>query len=268
MAVAHGGGPNPIQGGIAANSSMRAGDTAAQSDYWVPEDVSMLPPVERPNSFIHVDLSNNQLTGTIPPGIYKMNMFADLAMDKDSPDRAYYRLLDLSNNKLQGVFPQEALILMPVLTTDCTGPCGDMLNLSGNDLYCPTKETVSAVKNSLEAEKINWEAATMNFEGDDCIVQGQASRQNLTAYLNTPSSWVESVPAYVAPGSSSGPSTGAIAGIVIAVLAAAAIIIGLLVWGAKKMRGGAWGARSYRKNELPDYAVNVVGPQGTAAGVV
>jgi hypothetical protein len=66
---------------------MREGDTAVQSDYWRPDDLDMAPPPERPNSLLHVELSNNHLTGTIPPAIYKMNMFADLAIYKDPMER-------------------------------------------------------------------------------------------------------------------------------------------------------------------------------------
>ena len=87
MAVGHLPGPSSVQGALPVDNSMRAGDTAAQADYWRPDNLDMAPPPERPNSLLHVDLSNNHLTGTVPPAIYKMNMFADLAIAKDPMSR-------------------------------------------------------------------------------------------------------------------------------------------------------------------------------------
>jgi hypothetical protein len=128
----------------------------------------------------------------------------------------------------------------------------------------------AAVKESLEAQKLDWNEAAGVFVGDDCIVPGSSQRYDLSEYLTQPDAWVESVPTVTARsssggGSTSGPSAAVIAGTVIGVVVAAAIIGGLIFWGVKKARNRPMG---YRKNEVPDYAVNVVGPQGTAAGVV
>jgi len=270
MAVGHMPGPSAVQGALPVDNSMRAGDTAAQADYWRPDDLDMTPPPERPNSLLHVDFSNNHLTGTVPPAIYKMNMFADLAISKDPMSRRVFRRsLDLSDNKLQGVYPTELLMVMPMLEYNCPSPdCTGMVDLSGNQLYCPQNSSIQAVKASLEAEKLEWNQAAAAFEHEDCLVAGSADRYKLSEYLTNPNEWVETVPTFSSArssGSSSGPSAAVIAGTVIGVVAAAAIIGGLIFWGVKKARNRPL---SYRKNDVPDYAVNVVGPQGTAAGVV
>ena len=59
------------------------------------------------------------------------------------PPRAFRRSLDLSDNKLQGVYPTELLMLMPMLSYNCASPdCTGMVDLSGNQLYCPQNSSI------------------------------------------------------------------------------------------------------------------------------
>lgn len=227
------------------------------------------------NVLMYLDLSANQLTGSLPDELANAQLFVDPS-NYDTITRIRMslatRVFDVSENKLHGEVPAWLLEAIPVVQLNCG--CSTYNNYTDNSFYCPTKSTMQSTDLD-ENQKI--QLATNNLT---CLLPGkEESPVLLTSYIKKPASWITSIPAPPEPvdvssgedaeaalqstarsssagasGSSSSSSSllpGAIAGIVVGIVGGLAVLIGLAFFGYKHVVQPKR-ATSFHKADIPD----------------
>ncbi|KAI8475355.1 MAG: hypothetical protein J3K34DRAFT_61406 [Monoraphidium minutum] len=194
------------------------------------------PPPYTGNKIIYLDVSNNRLEGSIPASLANLGAFHYI---RDAPaDHQGFHGVVLANNDLWTELP--AFLLDQVSYADDANPCRCYLylNLANNTRFCPTAATVS------ELSKTALASLTTDTSRNISCSKGDLSVVPLKAYLKNADGYLTAIPppppskgitrsASAPPkaggggGGGGGGSAGKVAGAVIGVLAAVAIIGGL-----------------------------------------
>jgi hypothetical protein len=234
------------------------------------------------NSFLYLNLSNNDFEGAIPEGMGNLEMFRSPANSTDPFDMYVFsrggpdRTLDLTYNKLYGEFPRFLVNQAADLGDSCL--CATNFTVSnGNQIYCPTKASLEGVKitpNLLDTFK------QANYT---CLLPKQTQPVSLEKYLSSPDMYISEVPSQsdlAAPtprprsidgtdggygsstrssssskssgGKSGGMGPGEIAGLVIGLLAGLGILGALAYFVGYKKFYQTHKATSYKRNEIPE----------------
>jgi hypothetical protein len=230
------------------------------------------------NSFLYLNLSNNDFEGAIPEGMGNLEMFRSPANSTDPFDMFVFsrggpdRTFDLTYNKLYGQFPRFLVSQAADLSDSCL--CATNFTVSaGNQLYCPTKaslEGVNVTPNLLETFK------QANYT---CLLPKQKEPVSLEKYLASPEQYITEVPSQSdlaareqrprsidgstgstsrsssnasRGGGKSGMGPGEIAGIVVGVVAGLAILGTLAYFVGYKKLYLPHKATSFKRSDIPE----------------
>ncbi|WIA31454.1 hypothetical protein OEZ86_002349 [Tetradesmus obliquus] len=227
------------------------------------------------NSFLYLNVSNNWIKGGVPEAMGGLEMFRSPANSTDPYDLYVFnrggpdRTLDVTNNAMYGEFPMFLINQAPDLPDSCL--CNTDFNVTaGNNIFCPTKATLGAAKFSKQQlQRLDEAKYTCLMPG----ANGAASPVSLSSYLGKPANWLTAIPAEStlpekaprasqvsapaaasrgAGGGSGNLGGGAIAGIIIAVLAGLAILGSLAYFVGYKKFYQVHKATSFKRGVLPD----------------
>ncbi|WIA11368.1 hypothetical protein OEZ85_011489 [Tetradesmus obliquus] len=227
------------------------------------------------NSFLYLNVSNNWIKGGVPEAMGGLEMFRSPANSTDPYDLYVFnrggpdRTLDLTNNAMYGEFPMFLINQAPDLPDSCL--CNTDFNVTaGNNIFCPTKATLGAAKFSKQQlQRLDEAKYTCLMPG----ANGAASPVSLSSYLGKSANWLTEIPAEStlpekaprarqvsapaaasrgAGGGSGQLGGGAIAGIIIAVLAGLAILGSLAYFVGYKKFYQVHKATSFKRGVLPD----------------
>lgn len=227
------------------------------------------------NSFLYLNVSNNWIKGGVPEAMGGLEMFRSPANSTDPYDLYVFnrggpdRTLDLTNNAMYGEFPMFLVNQAPDLPDSCL--CNTDFNVTaGNNIFCPTKATLGAAKFSKQQlQRLDEAKYTCLMPG----ANGAASPVSLSSYLGKSANWLTEIPAEStlpekaprarqvsapaaasrgAGGGSGQLGGGAIAGIIIAVLAGLAILGSLAYFVGYKKFYQVHKATSFKRGVLPD----------------
>jgi len=234
-------------------------------------------PTTMANKLMYLDLSHNQLEGSLPDSLSFSSMFSDAPPSPNPQAQSNApRMMDVSGNKLHGEVPIWLLRDAPEASSTCG--CQTYFNISNNYLYCPTKASLEGFTMD---ESLNMALADL---GMTCLLPSNEVVK-VYDYMQKPENYITEIPdmpeggyastgpAYTARASSGSggggsPNPGAIAGIVIGVLAGVAVLGGLAFFLYKRHKtGDKMGfktATSYRK-VLPPKPQAPVQPKPNAA---
>ncbi|WIA31462.1 hypothetical protein OEZ86_002357 [Tetradesmus obliquus] len=87
------------------------------------------------NQLLQVNLSHNRLSGGVPAGLASLAAVRPVMVTMKDGHTPVHRILDLSNNELQGVFPAWIITNLPALASSCK--CSIGISLDAPRFTCP-----------------------------------------------------------------------------------------------------------------------------------
>eukprot|EP00882_Tetradesmus_deserticola_P031867 GHRQ01036045.1.p1 GENE.GHRQ01036045.1~~GHRQ01036045.1.p1 ORF type:complete len:342 (+),score=139.26 GHRQ01036045.1:362-1387(+) len=124
------------------------------------------------NQLLQVNLSHNKLTGEVPGRMAILAAVRPVMVTMKDGHTPVHRILDLSNNELQGVFPSWIITNLPLLAVSCK--CSIGISLDASRLTCP-----AAVRHASR----KTQDLLRGFDHLQCVSEANGNKQQVRIML-------------------------------------------------------------------------------------